>query len=100
MATTTKTKVNSLAKDLGVKGKEIVDLLSSKGIADKTTSASLEDNEVSLVLNHFTKKYELSDIGEYFALKDAKKEAPAEPKEEKPAEKKEKFSAKMVWNCF
>ena len=34
MAATTKTKVNSLAKDLGVKGKEIVDLLSSKGIAD------------------------------------------------------------------
>ena len=90
MATTTKTKVNSLAKDLGVKGKEIVDLLNSKGIADKTTSATLEDSEVSLVLNHFTKKYELSDISAYFALKDTKAQEKPEQKEkaEKPVQEK------------
>ncbi|MBE6623199.1 MAG: translation initiation factor IF-2 [Ruminococcaceae bacterium] len=90
MATTTKTKVNSLAKDLGVKGKEIVDLLNSKGIADKTTSATLEDSEISLVLNHFTKKYELSDISAYFALKDTKVQEKTEKKEkaEKPEQEK------------
>ena len=49
--TTTKTKVNSLAKDLGIKGKEIIDFLNSKGISDKSASAILEDSEVSLILN-------------------------------------------------
>ncbi len=85
--TTTKTKVNSLAKDLGIKGKELVDFLSSKGISDKSASAVLEDSEISLIINHYTKKHELSDISAYFAL--ANKPAKEEPKPEaKPAAEK------------
>ena len=92
--TTKKNKVNSLAKDLGIKGKELVEFLAAKGISDKSVSASLEDNEVSLILAHYTKKYELSDISAYFALATVKKDAPAEKapaaeKTVKNAEKKE-----------
>ncbi len=86
--TTKKNKVNSLAKDLGIKGKELVDFLAAKGISDKSASASLEDSEVSLILTHYTKKFELSDISDYFALATAKKEPVAEEKaknEEKDA---------------
>ena len=86
--TTKKNKVNSLAKDLGIKGKELVDFLAAKGIPDKSASASLEDSEVSLILTHYTKKFELSDISDYFALATAKKEPVAEEKaknEEKDA---------------
>ena len=50
--TTTKVKISVLAKDLGIKGKEIVDYLSSKGVAEKTTSATLEDKEINLILHH------------------------------------------------
>ncbi len=92
--TTTKVKISALAKDLGVKGKEIVDYLSSKGVADKSTSATLEDKEINLILNHYTKKYEVTDISAYFALaaKAQKEEAPA-VSEEKPV-KKEKTEEK------
>ena len=102
--TTKKNKVNSLAKDLGIKGKELVDFLAAKGISDKSASASLEDSEVSLILTHYTKKFELSDISDYFALATAKKEPVAEEKaknEEKDAkapkaEKKEEPKAEKA----
>ena len=87
---TTKVKISALAKDLGVKGKEIVDYLSSKGVADKSTSATLEDKEVNLILNHYTKKFELKDVSAYFALATKAQEAPAAEKEAPKAEKVEK----------
>ena len=92
--TTTKTKVNSLAKDLGIKGKEIIDFLNSKGISDKSASAILEDSEVSLILNYFTKKYELSDISMYFALKDKKVKTEEPAKETSVSAKKAQESIK------
>ena len=85
--TTTKVKISVLAKDLGIKGKEIVDYLSSKGVAEKTTSATLEDKEINLILNHYTKKYEVNDVSAYFAL--ATKPAKAEPAVEEKTEKAE-----------
>ncbi len=92
---TKKNKVNALAKDLGLKGKELVEFLSEKGIDGKSVSATLEDEEVSLILNHFTKKFELSDVSAYFALAQVKKEEPkAEEKvEPKPEAKVEAKSA-------
>ena len=86
MAQTSKIKVNALAKDLGLKGKELVDFLTSKGISDKSSSASLEDNEINLIINHYTKQYEVNDISVYFKLRD---EAPAEKAPEKEEPKKE-----------
>lgn len=84
--TATKTKVNSLAKDLGIKGKEIVEFLTSKGISDKSASAALEDSEVNLILNHYTKEYEVSDISAYFALAKENAKTEEQPRPSKPAE--------------
>ena len=64
-----KYKVNILAKDLNMKGKEIVDLLKEHGIEGKTSSASLEDEELSLVFETLTKAHEIDDIGAYLEKK-------------------------------
>ena len=84
-------KVNQLAKDLGIKSKEIVDFFSEKGITVKT-QATLEAKEFNLLMEHLTKKHQIKDIdayidGETYIPSKLVKEEKSEPKkEEKPKE--------------
>ena len=90
-------KVNQIAKDLGIKSKEIIDFLAEKGISVKTQSA-LEPKEFDLFLENITKKNQIKDIDAYIdgdtyiPSKTVKEEKPAEqvsapaPAEAKPAE--------------
>ena len=76
-------KVNQIAKDLGIKSKEIVDFFSQKGIAIKT-QATLEPKEFDLLMESLTKQNQIKDIDAYI---DGDTYIPSKiVKEEKPKE--------------
>ena len=64
MASNPQFKVNQLAKDLGIKSKDIVDTLADKGITAKTQGA-LEGREFDILLETLTKKNQIKDIDSY-----------------------------------
>ena len=65
MATNPQFKVNQLAKDLGIKSKEIIDTLADKGIAAKTSQGTLEGREFDILFETLTKKNQIKDIDSY-----------------------------------
>ena len=48
MALNTKLKISNFAKDIGVKSKDIVEILKGKGYEDMSASSSLEHDEIRL----------------------------------------------------
>ena len=69
-----KYRINALAKDLGVKTKEITDLLSAAGKGQKSPMTALEPDELSLVFEHITQRHEVN-IEEFFKQYAEKKKA-------------------------
>ncbi len=63
-----KIKINELAKELYLKGKDLVDALAEMKI-ERSISASIEEEEVNLILEHLTAKQKLDDINPYLAGK-------------------------------
>ena len=109
MAVDTKFKINTLAKDFGLKGKDLSDALASKGVVVKSNAAVLLPVEFDVLFNTLTSDNQISDIGAYMALetkivvereKEEVKEEPKAPvapesekkpqEEAKPAKKEEK----------
>ena len=86
MAGTEKYKVGTLAKDLGLKNKDIIDVLAAHGINVKSHATTLEGDEVSLIFEHFTQKHTVN-IGKFF---DSRKEKPQQEKKEAPAAEEQK----------
>ena len=63
-------KVNDIAKDLGVTGKEIVNVLQEYAAPDakkKSAQSALTEEELNIILEHFTKKFEVKSIDAYLA---------------------------------
>ncbi len=104
------TKISSLAKDLGLKNKELLDVLNASGIEGKSHSATLEPEEWGLIMDALTQRAQVDSISDYLDKKvtvpaaepkaetkkaAAKEEAtPAEePKAEKPKTTKAKKEA-------
>ena len=93
MAVNPQFKINQIAKDLGKKSKDIVDLLAGKGFDIKNTQKSLEAVEFDVLFDTLTKENQIVEIENYldgitYIPSKAKKEAaPEAPKAEKPAEK-------------
>jgi len=87
---TNKIKISSFAKDIGVKSKDVVELLSSNGIEGKTTSSSLEHDELNIILQHYTMQSSVEDIAAYLnpAPKKEQKAELKEPAKEKAEVKK------------
>ncbi len=91
-------KITKLAKDLGVKSKDLVEILSQNGIEAKTTQKALEPVEFDILFDALTSANQISDIGSYLsgesyipskikkAPKEAKKEAPEAPVAEQAAQ--------------
>ena len=106
MASNPQFKVNQLAKDLGIKSKDIVDTLAEKGIAAKT-QASLEGREFDILMETLTKQNQIKDIDSYIfgdtyipsklqaakEAEEAKVKAEAEAKVRAEAEAKAKAEA-------
>ena len=65
MAVKPQIKANQLAKDLGLKSKEIVDIMAEKGIELKTTQKALEPHEFNVIFNAVTVAHQIEGIDDY-----------------------------------
>ncbi|MBQ3154787.1 MAG: translation initiation factor IF-2 [Clostridia bacterium] len=86
--TSKKYKVGELAKDFGLKNKDVIDLFAKHGLAGKSHTTALEDDEISLFLEALTQQNQI-DITAYFKTFDDKKKAKKE-EERKKAEEAQK----------
>ncbi len=103
MAATAQVKVNQIAKDLGLKPKDIIDFFAEAGIEVKTQKA-LEPFELDLLFEKLTRENQIENIEDYIdgityipSPKKEVKEAPTEAAEKKaeptPAETEKKAPA-------
>ena len=93
-----KYRVHEVAKDLNVPSKEIIEFLAEHFPEPKKHMTALEENELNLIFEHYTKKTQVENFEEYFAMGEDKKiktnrEKTNKP-ETKPVEKKQKTEAK------
>ena len=58
-------KINQLAKDLGLKSKDITELLAARGVECKTTQKALEPGEFDMVFETLTRAAQISNIDDY-----------------------------------
>ncbi len=95
-------KISQLAKDLGVKPKELQGTLEELGVSGKSTSAILEGDEINLFFEAMTQKAKIKDIDGYIKGKtsiqlpmspEAQAKAEAEAKAKAEAEAKAKAEA-------
>ena len=74
-------KITKLAKDLGIKSKELVEILAQNGVEAKTTQKALEPAEFDILFETLTRANQISDIGDYL---DGKTYIPSKLKKEAP----------------
>ena len=87
-----KYRVHEVAKDFNIKSNIVVDLLQKHFDGQKKHMTVLEEDELDMIFETFTKEYEVSDLNEYFEFTPAPKKAKEETAEEK-AEAKEEVKA-------
>lgn len=86
MASAPKLRINTIAKDFGIKGKDIVDVLAANGIEGKTATGTLEFDEFAVLLDKLTFANQITNMGDYLSGKaDIKREKKAEPANEDSA---------------
>ena len=72
-----KVKLNEVAKDLNISGKDLTALLQQRfGGEAKKPQTVLSGEELNFVMEHYTQQHAVKDFGEYFKLGE-KKPAPA-----------------------
>ena len=92
-----KVKINILAKAFELTGKEIISILGELGVEKKSTTSGLEENEMDLLFDVLTKKY---DDGTPITFEKVEKEepvveeVPATIEEEPPVAEEEKNEEK------
>ena len=86
-------RISQLAKDLGLKTKELTEKLNELGVSAKNTSASLEPDEVNLLFESLSKDSEIKDIDGYLRGKTVIT-LPESPEESATRLKQEKAEAK------
>ena len=91
------TRVSELAKDLGIKNKELLDVLGENGITGKSASGTIDPDEFNIVMNDLTSRNQISGIGDYIDGKvklEPKSEPKPEPKASEPKKSVKNESAK------
>ncbi len=78
-----KYRVTDVAKDFGVPSKEIVELLAKHFQPAKKSATALEENELDVIFEHYTQKFNTDNLDAYFATANDRK-----PKEEPKVEEK------------
>ncbi len=78
-----KYRVTDVAKDFGVPSKEIVELLAKHFQPAKKSATALEENELDVIFEHYTQKFNTDNLDAYFATANDRK-----PKEEPKVEAK------------
>ena len=65
-----KIKLSDAAKDLNVTSQEIIDFFAERGVNKKKAgSSALSEEDMNVLLEHYSKKHEVKNFGEYFASK-------------------------------
>ncbi len=83
-AKTNKPRIHSVAKELGVDNKELMEVLKKYGMGEKNHMSALTPADMDIIFDYYTHKFDDgSDIGEF--LKKAEKEKKEEVKEPKKA---------------
>ena len=110
MSADTKNKINTIAKDFGVKTKDLVKIFEDHGMDVKNRMSALRDEEVNFAYEYFSKATSVEDIDKYLSgeikvnypapakakKENAEEKAPEAPKAEeakKEAHKKESAKA-------
>ncbi len=102
MAINPQFKINQVAKDLGKKSKDIVEILTESGFEVKNTQKVLEAKEFDVLFDKLTRAHQITEIENYLdgityiPSKPKKEAAPAQaekPAEVKPIEEKKAESA-------
>ena len=87
----TKQKLNKVAEDLNISSQELVDFVKDKLDTVKKPTATLTEDEVNFILEHYTQNNQVADFNGYFASrnnpKPEKKEAPKPAAKKEPAKK-------------
>ena len=91
-----KQKISAIGKAINVPGKEIATMLAEVAGITKSSAASLDAYEMSIVMEYYTQKFDDgSSIEEYFAAHQEKVKA-EEAKKSKKSEKKEEILPEMM----
>ena len=90
-----KIKISAVAKDLGVDKSEVLELLKTFGSKAKSAQSSIESNELDIVFEHFTQKYQVEDFG-FEAM--AEEKAKNAEKQKKTAEEQQKEIDEIIDN--
>ena len=64
-----KIKLSEAANDLGISSQELIDYFAEKGDTKKKAATGLTEDEMNLILEHYTKLHEVSSFNDYFASK-------------------------------
>ncbi len=83
-----KYRVHEVAKDFNIKSNIVVDLLAKYFDGQKKHMTALEEDELDMIFETFTKEYEVSDLNDYFEFVPAPKKQKDAPAEEKAEETK------------
>ncbi|MEF9983331.1 MAG: translation initiation factor IF-2 N-terminal domain-containing protein, partial [Oscillospiraceae bacterium] len=71
-----KYRVHEVAKDLNVPSKEIINFLGEHFEEPKKHMTALEENELNLVFEHYTKQTQVENFEEYFNMGEDKNQSP------------------------
>ncbi len=88
---TKKLKLSDAAKDLNVSSQELIDFFAERGDTKKKASTSITQDEMNILIEHYSKLHSVKSFDEYFAS--AKDPKPVAEKTEKKPEKTEKPKA-------
>ena len=84
---TNKYKLSDLAKDFGVKSKDIIDIISSLTGNEKKSGATLDETEIALVFNKLTLDNQVKSFDAYFATGNDAREKAKQDREDKKNKK-------------
>ena len=93
-----KYKLREVASDLGVKNKDVIDVLSKYvGGEPKKQTSVLTEEELNIVFEYFTQKNNLDSLDSYYAADNKKSEQEENPnKEDKPVKKNNQDKPKQT----
>ncbi len=83
-------KINQMAKDMGLKSKDLTELLSAKGMADVKSQKTLTEQEFNILFQSLTEANQVDNIYDYM---DGKTRIPSKIAEQKAAEEAARIAA-------
>ena len=60
-------KINTLAKELNMKSKDLIEVLAQNGFGTKGSSATLSDEEFGFLMDYLTRNHQTVDLNSYLS---------------------------------